>query len=125
MPGLWDCHEHSMGSEKFTVDAILSRWNMAATNSALAGARCGCARDVLASLNAGNTSARELAGYGVELSQAISDSWLPGLNIYPAVRILSQTGGHGDAQSLPLEVLCDMILPRATFSYMRWGGCMY
>ena len=94
---------------------------MAATNSALAGARCGCARDVLARLNAGNTSASELAGYGVELSQVISDSWLPGLNIYPAVRILSQTGGRGDAQSLPLEVLCDMILPRATFSYaMGW-----
>ncbi|MCJ1427240.1 hypothetical protein MMC29_005143 [Sticta canariensis] len=101
MPGLWDCHVHFMGSEKFTAD------DMAATNSTLAGARC--ARDILATLNAGYTSVRELAGYGVELSQAINDGWLPGPNIYPAVTILSQTGGHGDAQSMPLDVLCDMI----------------
>lgn len=101
MPGLWDCHVHLMGSEKFIVD------DMAATNSTLAGARC--ARDVVATLNAGYTSVRELAGYGADLSQAINDGWLPGPNIYPAVSILSQTGGHGDAQSMPLDVLCDRI----------------
>lgn len=101
MPGLWDCHVHFFGAEKFTVD------DMAATNSALAGARC--ARDVAATLNAGYTSVREMGGYGVELSQAINDGWLPGPNIYSAVSILSQTGGHGDAQSMSSDVLCDQI----------------
>lgn len=101
MPGLWDCHVHFMGCQDFTID------DMAATNSALAGARC--ARDVVATLNAGYTSVREVAGYGVELSQAINDGWLPGPNIYSAVSILSQTGGHGDAQSMSLDVLCDKI----------------
>lgn len=101
MPGLWDCHVHFMGCQDFTID------DMAATNSALAGARC--ARDLVATLNAGYTSVREVAGYGVELSQAINDGWLPGPNIYSAVSILSQTGGHGDAQSMSPDVLCDKI----------------
>lgn len=101
MPGLWDCHVHFTGCEKFTVD------DMAATIPALAGARC--ARDVVATLNAGYTSVREMAGYGVELGQAINDGWLPGPNIYSAVSLLSQTGGHGDAQSMSTDVLCDKI----------------
>lgn len=101
MPGLWDCHVHFMGCEKFTVD------DMATTNSALAGARC--ARDVVATLNAGYTSVRELAGYGGELSQAVNDGWLPGPNIYSSVSILSQTGGHGDARTMSSDVLCDKI----------------
>ncbi|MCJ1469119.1 hypothetical protein MMC07_007752 [Pseudocyphellaria aurata] len=101
MPGLWDCHVHFFGSEKFAID------DMAATNSALAGARC--ARDVAVTLNAGYTSVREMGGYGVELSQAIHDGWLPGPNIYSTVSILSQTGGHGDAQSMSSDVLCDKI----------------
>lgn len=101
MPGLWDCHVHFMGCEKFAIDEV------AATNSALAGARC--ARDVVATLNAGYTSVRELAGYGLELSVAINNGWLPGPNIYSSVSMLSQTGGHGDAQSMSLDVLCDKI----------------
>lgn len=101
MPGLWDCHVHFVGCEKFTID------DMAVTNSALAGARC--ARDIVATLNAGYTSVREVAGYGVELSHAINGGWLPGPHIYSSVSILSQTGGHGDAQSMSIDVLCDKI----------------
>ena len=85
----------------------IRKGQIVATNSALAGARC--ARYVVATLNAGYTSVRELAGYGLELSVAINDGWLPGPNIYSSVSMLSQTGGHGDAQGMSLDVLCDKI----------------
>ncbi|MCJ1485075.1 hypothetical protein MMC06_005248 [Schaereria dolodes] len=101
MPGLWDCHAHFVGCSAFTLDA----W--ATTPPALAGARG--ARDIAATLNAGFTSVRELAGYGVELDKAVREGWLQGPNIYSAIAILSQTGGHGDARSVPLEVLKDSI----------------
>ena len=101
MPGLWDCHVHLVGTEKYALDT----W--AATPLALAGARS--ARDVVALLNAGYTSVRELAGYGTELAKAIEEGWLPGPNIYSSVSILSQTAGHGDARSIPLGILQDKI----------------
>ena len=99
MPGMWDCHMHFMGAEKTAVD------DMIMVPPAIAGARS--AKDIVATLNAGFTSVRELAGYGSDLSKVISEGWLPGPNIYPAVSILSQTAGHGDAHSLPLDLLND------------------
>ncbi|KAL8763919.1 MAG: hypothetical protein Q9184_000362 [Pyrenodesmia sp. 2 TL-2023] len=101
MPGLWDSHVHFMGVNKASVD------DMAATPPALAGARS--ARDIAATLNAGFTSVREMAGYGTELSKAIDEGWLPGPTIYSSVSILSQTAGHGDAHSMPLDLLKDRI----------------
>ena len=97
MPGMWDCHVHFAGTTQFTLD------DWATTPPALAGARL--ARDVAATLNAGFTSVRETAGYGTELVKAIDEGWLAGPNIYSAVSILSQTAGHGDAHSVPLDVL--------------------
>lgn len=101
MPGLWDCHVHFMGVEKTGVD------DMAMVPQAIAGARS--AKDIVATLNAGFTSVREMAGYGSELSKVISEGWLPGPNIYSAISILSQTAGHGDAHSMPLDLLNDRI----------------
>ncbi|MCJ1312279.1 hypothetical protein MMC25_005953 [Agyrium rufum] len=95
MPGMWDCHIHLTGTSKFTVD------DRANTPPALAGVRL--ARDVVATLNAGFTSVRETAGYGTELIKAINEGWLAGPNIYSAASILSQTAGHGDAHSIPLD----------------------
>ena len=101
MPGLWDCHVHFMGVEKTGVD------DMAMVPPVIAGARS--ARDIVSTLNAGYTSVREMAGYGVELSKVISEGWLPGPHIFSAVSILSQTAGHGDAHSMSLEVFHDKI----------------
>ena len=101
MPGMWDCHLHFFGSDKYRVDTN------AATNPTIAGARS--ARDLAATLNAGVTSVREMAGYGLELSQAIGEGWLQGPNIYSAISMLSQTAGHGDARSMDAGVLCDKI----------------
>lgn len=101
MPGLWDCHVHFMGTNKTSVD------DMAATSQALAGARS--ARDIAATLNAGYTSVREMAGYGTELSKAINEGWLSGPHIYSSVSILSQTAGHGDAHGMDLDTFNDKI----------------
>lgn len=97
MPGLWDCHVHLCGSAKYSLD------DLASTHMAVAGARC--ARDVVAMLNAGFTSVRELAGYGVQLATVIDEGSLPGPNIYSSGSMLSTTSGHGDARGMPLDVL--------------------
>lgn len=101
MPGLWDSHVHFMGTNKTGVD------DMATTSPALAGARG--ARDIAATLNAGYTSVREMAGYGVELSKVVNEGWLSGPHIYSSVSILSQTAGHGDAHGMPLDTFKDGI----------------
>ena len=97
MPGMWDCHVHFLGSPHFSVDT------QASTNMAVAGIRS--ARDVMATINAGFTSVRELSGYGPQLAQVLAEGWLPGPNIYSAVSMLSTTAGHGDGRSIPLEQL--------------------
>ena len=99
MPGLWDCHVHFLGAKSASVAGYI------VNPQALAGARS--ARDVTATLNAGFTSVRELAGYGVELSQAIEDGWLDGPNIYSSVSPISMTAGHGDGHSLPVSQVND------------------
>ena len=65
MPGMWDCHVHLMGEHKVSSDAFIDAWK----NPVLAGARS--ARDVMLLLDAGFTSVREMAGYGLQLDQAI------------------------------------------------------
>ncbi|KAI4224105.1 MAG: hypothetical protein L6R40_008468 [Gallowayella cf. fulva] len=128
MPGMWDSHVHFMGTAGTSVD------DMAATPPALAGARS--ARDIAATLNAGFTSVREMAGYGTSLAKAIAEGWLQGPNIYSSVSILSQTAGHGDAHDMPLALLHDKIchgLPfqlcdgvseclKAVRMQIRWGA---
>lgn len=101
MPGLWDSHLHFNGATMYGADV------MASTHQAVAGARL--ARDVVALLNAGFTSVRELAGYGVQMAQVIEEGWLPGPNIYSAVSVLSMTAGHGDPRNIPLHVFEDQI----------------
>lgn len=92
---------HYMGMAQPILDVV------GTTSMALAGARS--ARDIAATLNAGFTSVREMAGYGAELSKAINEGWLAGPNIYSSVALLSQTAGHGDLHSLPLEMVQDGI----------------
>ena len=101
MPGMWDCHVHFMGSNRYGITP------MATTQPTVAGIRS--ARDAVATLNAGFTTVREMAGYGVEMSQVIREGWIPGPHIYSAVSILSQTAGHGDVRTMRLEELWDKI----------------
>lgn len=68
MPGMWDCHVHFVGAANYDIVGLAS------VAPALAGARA--ARDVAATLDAGFTSVRELAGYGIDLLPAIQDGWI-------------------------------------------------
>ncbi|KAI5364562.1 Putative metal-dependent hydrolase, composite domain superfamily [Septoria linicola] len=86
MPGMWDCHVHFFGESEPDMD------HLAVLSPALAGLRS--ARDITATLNAGFTSVREVGGYGIDLLPAISEG-----------APLSQTVGHGDLHTVPLELV--------------------
>jgi imidazolonepropionase-like amidohydrolase len=99
MPGMWDCHVHRkiyldrstgleadnmlvMGVQTIDINAIVS----GAQNTALTGARI--ARDVALLLNAGVTSVREMAGYGLQIAQGIKEGSVVGPNIYSSNKII-------------------------------------
>ena len=78
MPGMWDCHVHLLGIHRVASQAFVESQQ----NMALSGARC--ARDVMLLLDAGFTSVREMAGYGLQLDRAIQEGTLVGPKIYSA-----------------------------------------
>ena len=82
MPGMWDCHVHLMGLQRIDDGAFLE----AAHSQALTGARI--ARDVMLLLNAGFTSVREMAGYGLQIGQGIKEGSIVGPNIYSSKKII-------------------------------------
>ncbi|MEU0518319.1 amidohydrolase family protein [Streptosporangium sp. NPDC006007] len=100
MPGMWDCHTHFSG----LIDMV-STERMMLTRSEVATARS--VADAAVALRAGFTSVRELGGYGVYLAQVVNEGTVPGPSIYAAGRVISQTGGHSDAHSLPYQWATD------------------
>lgn len=102
MPGMWDCHVHLMGIHKVAGDAFIDAWK----NPVLSSARS--ARDVMLLLDAGFTSVREMAGYGLQLDQAIKEGSLVGPKIYSSNCIISTTGGHADFHDTPSDWCRDM-----------------
>ena len=82
MPGMWDCHVHLMGLQKIDDSAFLD----VAHSQALTGARI--ARDVMLLLNAGFTSVREMAGYGLQIHRGIKEGSIVGPNIYSSNKII-------------------------------------
>ncbi|KIW53439.1 hypothetical protein PV05_09012 [Exophiala xenobiotica] len=97
LPGLWDCHTHLLGTKSFNFAELLT------THPATAGARL--VRNVRDILLSGFTSVRDLGGYAIELSRAISEDSLPGPHIYSAGSAISQTCGHGDIFDLPSDIV--------------------
>ena len=67
-----------------TIDA--NEFVNGAHNQALTGARI--ARDVMLLLNAGFTSVREMAGYGLQIAEAIKEGSIVGPNIYSSNKII-------------------------------------
>lgn len=84
-------------SSSLRLDAV------ATLPQSLAGART--ARDLIATLDAGFTSVREMAGYSVFISKAVEEGWIPGPNIYPSHSIISMTAGHGDLHPHPWNLV--------------------
>lgn len=48
---------------------------------------------------------REVGGYGIDFSKAIDEGWIPGPHIYSAGAPISQTAGHGDLHTQPIELM--------------------
>lgn len=96
LPGLIDCHVHLMGER--TLDFMKSAFEPLELKSVRA------ATDCAKLLDAGFTSVRDVGGLGIYLKRAIEEGEIKGPRILSAFKILSQTAGHGDMHSLPLDV---------------------
>jgi imidazolonepropionase-like amidohydrolase len=95
MPGMWDAHCHLFGIIEPNLGALGTQ------PVQLRAMRV--ANDALKALMAGFTSLREVGGLGVYLAQAIAEGTIVGPRIYGAGSILSETGGHGDIHSFPID----------------------
>ena len=112
MPGMWDVHGHFMGIRTLNVEEI------ARTPLAVLAARA--TKDAEVAVAAGFTSIRELSGLGVHLARVVAEGTVRGPHIYGAGGALSQTGGHGDLHSFPLDFIQE-VLRRTGFSYLCDG----
>jgi imidazolonepropionase-like amidohydrolase len=96
LPGLFDCHTHVVVS---TIDAMRSiqtpfsyRFYQAAQNLA-------------ATLGIGITTIRDAGGADLGIKQAVADGLIPGPRMQISLRMISQTGGHGDPWTASGELL--------------------
>jgi len=112
MPGMWDVHGHFMGIRTLNVEEI------ARTPLAVLASRS--TKDAEVAVSAGFTSIRELSGLGVHLARVVAEGTVRGPHIYGAGGALSQTGGHGDLHTFPLDFVHD-VLRRTGFSYLCDG----
>src|SRR5438876_600731 len=112
MPGMWDVHGHFMGIRTLYVEDI------ARTPLAVLASRS--TKDAEVAVSAGFTSIRELSGLGVHLARVVAEGTVRGPHIYGAGGALSQTGGHGDLHTFPLDFVHD-VLRRTGFSYLCDG----
>ena len=90
MPGLWDVHVHIAAAP---ADA-LSRSEAIFPEPVGAGARL--TRMLWEALQRGYTSVRDVAGFGCEVSRAVTEGTIIGPHIYSGGAGLSQLAGHGD-----------------------------
>jgi imidazolonepropionase-like amidohydrolase len=92
MPGFFDCHVHVSTSPHSSALESITEPESAKTLRAVPA--------LLASLKAGITTARDLAGADSGFRDAIADGVIPGPQLQLAIRILSITGGHGDWRTI-------------------------
>lgn len=128
MPGMWETHAHFLGLKTMDMNEALK------TQLAVLAARS--VKDAERALAAGFTSLRETGGLGVHISKVSAEDTISAPNIYAAGGVLSQTGGHGDFHSFPLDfvlrvgeslglgVLCDGVPEclKAVRSQLRLGA---
>ncbi len=129
MPGMWDAHAHFFGLKTTDLSEDLR------TPTVVLAARA--AKDAEAALAAGFTSVRETGGLGVHIARVSDEGTLNAPHIYAAGAALSQTGGHGDVHSFPIDfvlrrfqefwgakVLCDGVPEclKAARSQLRLGA---
>jgi len=99
LPGLFDCHVHVCVSH---VDL----WLHAQTPFSLRFYEA--ARNLEATLRAGVTSIRDASGADLGIKTAVTSGMIPGPRMQIAIRMLSQTGGHGDG-TLPSGICLQLV----------------
>jgi imidazolonepropionase-like amidohydrolase len=100
LPGLIDCHTHLVGSEEETPYGSLRETSARAAIEGVAHAR--------RTLEGGFTTVRDLGSRDfadVALRDAIAAGRVPGPRMFVATTSLSATGGHGDRNDLPFDIL--------------------
>jgi imidazolonepropionase-like amidohydrolase len=100
LPGLADCHTHLIGGEELTPYEDLQQTAARAAIDGVHNAR--------KTVEAGFTTVRDLGSRDfadVALRDAIAAGRVPGPRLLVAVKSLSGTGGHGDRNDLPFDVL--------------------
>jgi imidazolonepropionase-like amidohydrolase len=95
MPGLIDAHVHICGSELPILNASSSHWSYL---SAFAF------RQMEHRLAAGFTTLRDMGGANVGIARALREELVTGPRLFYSGKLLSQTGGHGDARPRDYEI---------------------
>ncbi len=87
LPGLFDCHTHVMLGHIDIWRLIQTPFSYKFYDSI---------RNLEATLDAGITTVRDAGGADLGVKQAVDDGLVRGPRIQISIRMLSQTGGHGD-----------------------------
>ncbi|HLZ31643.1 MAG TPA: amidohydrolase family protein [Chloroflexota bacterium] len=88
LPGLFDCHTHVA----FTTIDLMSRLQTPFSYRFFEAAH-----NLRSTLQLGITSIRDAGGADLGIKQAVADGLVPGPRMQISIRMLSQTGGHGDS----------------------------
>ena len=90
MPGVFDCHGHVGLSTVDSGELLRTPESYAVLESAV---------NLRRTLDAGVTFVRDLGGVDAGVKRAVDEGLVPGPRLQVAIRLLSQTGGHGDMYS--------------------------
>jgi imidazolonepropionase-like amidohydrolase len=87
LPGLFDCHTHVAFSHIDMMRALQTPFSYRFYEAA---------RNLEATLRAGITTVRDAGGADLGMKRAVEDGLIPGPRMQISIRMISQTGGHGD-----------------------------
>ena len=87
LPGLFDCHTHVILSD-------IDQWRILQTPFSYQFYEA--ERNLEATLRAGITTIRDAGGADMGIQRAVDDGLINGPRMHISVRMISQTGGHGD-----------------------------
>ncbi|HSH21683.1 MAG TPA: amidohydrolase family protein [Candidatus Caenarcaniphilales bacterium] len=87
LPGLFDCHTHVIVSD-------IDQWRL--LQMPFSYQFYEAARNLQATLAAGITTVRDAGGADMGIRRAVEDGLVQGPRMQISVRMISQTGGHGD-----------------------------
>ena len=113
MPGVFDCHAHVAMSTMNESELLRTPPSYGVFEAA---------RNLRATLDAGVTHLRDAGGADAGAARAVAEGLAPGPRLQICVKLLSQTGGHGDMYSERLGVEPDPVFERHADDRRRRGG---